>query len=970
MTTESANTSIIDDRANTSIANDSTISDSKISRNNNIVLISQSEVVDMELSFKQRLNRPFKVIQHLPLSKDKPDYSSLDHPLSVKDSATLYNSLIVSRHNWLYNIFKSFWTRREQYINLIADRRRDKMSKLCDIKMIAGPHTFEVRLFLLKDDEKERLHQEEIDRKKEERLIKLKQREEELKREREALLHPENRLTTQAEYSATKEPKNDSSSKKEGDDHKLLVPGSGNNDCSSSTPASYDKHIAQNIELNGLQDKKLENQTTTEAQSTSSLSEFKENGSLPILHNSNPSSSTPTNPSNKDSTNSESTINSQSSESKNIEPKALKLRQVEGSSGVGNEIESNNKRREGSVIGTESKPASSVDDVPKTSTSTSAPSPAAAPAAVPAPVPISAPTPAPAPPRPRSGDLMANPENAIMIHNLNTIARTDAHLSALMKTVASGGACSSEIAEFQQYIHKARAMGDVGGIYKTIQREEEEKRELARRQQLELRRQQEREKLDRERLKKEREIMRAEKERMKLEREQLKAKERYEKLEKKKREKEEREAAKRIQREEKEKEKEQKRLQREQERVEREKDKEEKRLKRERLEQEKVEREKLQLEIDTKLTPEQERILQERMEASRQDRYERERAKKEKRDQKDRERRERRDKDRKNQKVEESDEKLSPFQERYIHGATLIFEYQENTSARFYIPKDSIIEIVGDDELDQQQQQPTGNNDIKKEEDTMEIQSSNSSMMMDQDSVSEVKKVPGTTNAASTTRLNRKPFVEILISFIVIHNEAEIEAFDNRLLKEQEEKRMKEEEEKRKLEQQDEITEGTSQAEEENKTKKKGRKAKKNWGPSRRQTRHAKPAVVEEEIELTPEPGEEYSRPIPVFSTTTIKLVDVPVRFAEMVKNSANPLSEVQKKMSEIIATGERWTKYNVWYQLDGNKDELLAETLRFNLNKLDYVNGGGKLKGKAMIKRIFEKTGSDLNVAPKRTKR
>ncbi|GME90258.1 unnamed protein product [Ambrosiozyma monospora] len=108
--------------------NQAPVVDITLSRTNNIILIPQLEVIDKELAYKQRMHRPFKVVQNLPLSVATPDYSLLDHPLSVKDSATLCNSLIVSRHNWLYNVFRTYWTRREQYINVLNDRKRDRMN--------------------------------------------------------------------------------------------------------------------------------------------------------------------------------------------------------------------------------------------------------------------------------------------------------------------------------------------------------------------------------------------------------------------------------------------------------------------------------------------------------------------------------------------------------------------------------------------------------------------------------------------------------------------------------------------------------------------------------------------------------------------------------------------------------------------------------------------------------------------------
>ncbi|KAG7903473.1 hypothetical protein KL935_001005 [Ogataea polymorpha] len=709
-------------------------SEHKLSRSNNVILIEQSEVIDKEAAYKQRLNRPFKVIQHLPLSQQEPDYEQLDNPLSIRDSATLYNSLIVSRHHWLHNVFKTFWTRREQYMTPADGRKKDRLSKLCDMKLVAGPHTFEIRLFILKEEEKEKRYFEELERKREERQ-KLR-------------------------------------------DERLGKP------CDTA----------------------------------------KINSATPV-------------------------------------------------------------KKEPAVI---APPPKVVKPVPP---------PTAA---------------QPAPPKPaedgKSNDLMANPENAMMIQNLNLIARSDPHLSSLMKIVASGNASGDQIAEFQRYIQRARQMGNPATYYQKLQQQNQDRQSAFSRSQ---------EAVNGER----RQLTREERERLKQEEKERKAREKEEKKKKKQ-------------------------LQKEQERLEKERERQERKERKARLERERQERQKLNLgPIDFG------------------DEFEMD---------KERERREKREKKRQEEKAKlekllAGDDRLTAFQERYTKDATLIIEFHENNSSRFYFPKDSIIEII--DERDKADHE---NNDHAEDDNSKE------SSLKPAVSASP----PPSASSSDLSKKYRKLFVELLISFVMVHNQSEIDAYELRKKREEEEKLRAQKE----LEEREKQSEGsvevkeddeenveieTQEAEEagdKKKSTKKKRKAKRNWGPAKRQTRTSK-QVNDEDLEPQ-DYGDEDVKPVPIYSTSTLRLVEVPYKFAELIKNSANPLPEVQQKMKEIFATGQRLTKYHVWYRLDGLKDELLAETLRFNLNRLEYISGGGKLKGKAMLKRIVEKSGSEAEVSNKRQRR
>lgn len=136
-------------------------------------------------------SRPFEVVGGVPCSREIPQYNSaLTHPLSVKDSAVLYDSLITSRKTWVRGeMFELYFTKPvkttkdvpvkpETPAEAMSVQVRDKMQKMCDCTMLGGPHAFPVRLFILKNEEVEKKWQEEQD-------LKKKEKEERKKREKE-----------------------------------------------------------------------------------------------------------------------------------------------------------------------------------------------------------------------------------------------------------------------------------------------------------------------------------------------------------------------------------------------------------------------------------------------------------------------------------------------------------------------------------------------------------------------------------------------------------------------------------------------------------------------------------------------------------------------------------------------------------------------------------------------------------------
>ncbi|GME87690.1 unnamed protein product [[Candida] boidinii] len=340
--------------------------------------------------------------------------------------------------------------------------------------------------------------------------------------------------------------------------------------------------------------------------------------------------------------------------------------------------------------------------------------------------------------------------------------------------------------------------------------------------------------------------------------------------------------------------------------------------------------------------------------------------------------------------MEEKEEKLTAFQERYIKGATLVFEYHENTGARYYIPKDSIIELIEDEDeatannteldtnsgesknkdLNESKTAPDSDNSVvkKEENDNIKVESEDTKMDITDVSIKDSsptrENTPSATASPAPKKKKKFGFCELLISFVLVHNQEALDKFDK------EEAIRKAEEEKTKVKEE----EGEKEKADASKRPKKRRKTHK-WGPSRRSTRSSSKNEEEDDkkdgdyVDVEDKNASLKIRPTPLYSTSTIKLYEIPVRFGELIRNSANDPEEVRQKMSQIFATGVRLNQQHIWHQLDGKKDELLAENLRFNLNRLDYLNGGGKLKGKALLKRVAERTGSEAEIVIKRPK-
>lgn len=145
--------------------------------------------------------RPFETLNGLPISYSAPpsQYGDiLKNPLTVKDSAVLYNSLLRSRDTIVHHapMFKLHWVRQTAYAKKLAEMDKDKqkevledrenkrrfakatsnsleahfrqpvltpdinardvMSKLCESAITIGPHSMDIRIYIAKDSRSEK----------------------------------------------------------------------------------------------------------------------------------------------------------------------------------------------------------------------------------------------------------------------------------------------------------------------------------------------------------------------------------------------------------------------------------------------------------------------------------------------------------------------------------------------------------------------------------------------------------------------------------------------------------------------------------------------------------------------------------------------------------------------------------------------------------------------------------------------
>ncbi|ODQ77884.1 hypothetical protein BABINDRAFT_168840 [Babjeviella inositovora NRRL Y-12698] len=668
----------------------------------------------------EKVPRPFEIVSRLPVSTNEPDYSVLAYPLSIKDSAVLYTSLARSRKTWLdATTFQLYWSKvvkgaiDEAGNEIQNTNARDKMNKLCDCMLELGPHTFEIRLFLVKD---ERSTKKE---KPEPRFMELGVKP-------EYGYHPNGPIVYAPDVKRIYPPI-----------HPIPQPPFQAPNAQIAPPAS------------------LEPQITPPASSE------------PQVAPQTPTLLGPTVPktSNKPFANPPSSV--------------LPL-----------------------------------NAAPKPTPVTPVPSQTDSP--VPAPGIKQAPPDVAPRPLPPPNDIMQTPENTMMINNLNAIARVDPPLNTLMKIVASGGASTEQILEFQGYIQRARDMG-YGGLANYKPPPTSSYRPIG---------------------PKGGAFPKPLMKMPKLPKPPKPLKEAKPPKEPK----------------------------------------------------------------DARLKAPKTKIPKEL--------------------------------------------RLTAFQEKYLHDANLVFEFVENSNVRYWFPKEAIYEIVA-------------------------------GSMSDPIDVSDLPDLD---------QINTEDG-EILVSFMVIHNRVEVEEYERlkreraeRIKKKEEEKeRLKREAEEAKLKEEMEaqeaaklkeqaITNGTEEKATDEATKEgdtdvvteeireepvatKSRKPSAKKGgkggrrTSRKRTRSGQGDALDDEggskDDEDVEP--ELIEPDIKYTTMTVRLSNIPHRFIPIVVNSFKPQADVVTRMEYILEHGTRMPKYQMWYQLDGKRDEQLAESLRVCLNENEKHMGTGK---------------------------
>lgn len=227
------------------------------------------------------------------------------------------------------------------------------------------------------------------------------------------------------------------------------------------------------------------------------------------------------------------------------------------------------------------------------------------------------------------------------------------------------------------------------------------------------------------------------------------------------------------------------------------------------------------------------------------------------------------------------DLKLTAFQEKYISEATLVFEFVENPNVRYMLPKHAICEVLP-------------------------------------------------SKMGSEER-------DILISFLWIHNQNELDIYEKELEEYNnaiKEKERKEQEEENKIKAEEErqrlISEGklVEEPAPEAQAAPASSRTRRRPPPKKTKKQAPKKLVAPEEPELR-------------FTPVSYTIHDISVKFVPIITNSFKPEKEVQEFMKQVLEKGTRTSALNLWYQVDGKLDEELAENVRNEL-----INEEKKLLG------------------------
>lgn len=459
-----------------------------------ITSAKREEIEKQQKALSQAIVRPFEVLSGLPLSYNPPPNGHyedvLKNPLTTKDTGVLYRSLMKSRLNYM-NIgpmFKLYWLKQSSYAKKMQQldqeksthktqkedksservpilgndvSARDVMVKLCDASLSMGPHKFEIRLFIAKDERSEK-------------NAKKKEDEEEDKVKKD--LNANQELVSENEKPITETTSNptdaDDKIKEKSAETNALSPSEGlKKSAADDVPATVegtiegiDNESKENISKSSEAPQSTTNEThntSTNNNESNTEQEINDTDGLPKGEDRSKTKSTP---SNKPDTSSSKESGSGSDKKASVgDSEKLDKDETQNKDSSSGSNNNENKSKNQNV----SNPASTTEDS-HTSSNSQAATLVQQPSVVhnssmPQSSVSTSQNPSPTPPAvsntKNDPNSMQSIENTIMIANLNTIARVDQSLNALMKIVALGNASPQQIITFQGYIQRAREMG-------------------------------------------------------------------------------------------------------------------------------------------------------------------------------------------------------------------------------------------------------------------------------------------------------------------------------------------------------------------------------------------------------------------------------------------------------------------------------------------------------------------------------
>lgn len=453
-----------------------------------ITTATREEIDRQQKALAKSINRPFDLVANLPVSYNEPGSYELvfKNPLTVKDTGVLYLSLLRSRHCYVYEgpMFALYWIKQSAYAKKMAaqdskyyekvqndpnsDARqpillgdvsaRDVMVKLCDGTLDLGPHTFEIRMFIAKDERSEKKKKKDKDIKEEGKDLNQESTPAPTTSTPSGSSHPgPSPLPVPAPVAPqilkAPEPNSEPPTVPQNSEDKLSATvdtGKENSHVSKSTPAP--QPATQSNSAPEPSTNPNDTESTKEALSTKDATSTKNteptNSSSHILP---PSNTPPVEPSTTPPT--VSSAPRQRITLTNLRTKVPTKDTTSPSTSPANHIPpptvpiARPQVKVGTTSNGSNVPAPNQTNEPSTSQPPQV-----------EPRPISPPTVRAPPPRSDPSN-MQSVENTIMIANLNAIARVDASLNSLMKIVALGNASPQQIMTFQGYIQRAREMG-------------------------------------------------------------------------------------------------------------------------------------------------------------------------------------------------------------------------------------------------------------------------------------------------------------------------------------------------------------------------------------------------------------------------------------------------------------------------------------------------------------------------------